>query len=65
MPRERLCKQSTQKQIIYVVMDDKSNCLLAKPTLFDLLNLDGKVTLNVLKTCRKVKSREDAPKPSY
>ena len=29
----------------YVVIDDQSNCSLAKPKLFDLLELDGESTL--------------------
>jgi len=35
----------------YVVIDDQSNCSLAKPELFDLLNLGGKATPYTLKTC--------------
>ena len=34
----------------YVVIDDQSNCSLAKPKLFDLLNLGGKATPYMLKT---------------
>ena len=34
----------------YVVIDDQSNCSLAKPKLFDLLNLAGKATPYLLKT---------------
>lgn len=35
----------------YVVIDDQSNCSLARPKLFDLLKLDGEATSYTLKTC--------------
>ena len=35
----------------YVVIDDQSNCSLAKPKLFELLNIDGSKTSYTLKTC--------------
>ena len=35
----------------YVVIDDQSNCSLAKPKLFDLLNLGGDAKPYTLKTC--------------
>ena len=35
----------------YVVIDDQSNCSLAKPKLFELLNIDGGTTSYTLKTC--------------
>ena len=35
----------------YVLMDDQSNCLLAKPQLFDQLNLQGDRLPYTLKTC--------------
>ena len=43
--------QPENKIKAYVVIDDQSNCSLAKPKLFDLLNLVGKATPYVLKTC--------------
>ena len=43
--------QPKNKMKAYVVIDDQSNCSLAKPKLFDLLNLGGKVTPYMLKTC--------------
>ena len=36
---------------MYVVIDDQSNCSLAKPKLFDLLKLKGATTLYTLRTC--------------
>ena len=35
----------------YVVVDDQSNCSLAKPKLFDLLRLEGEATSYTLKMC--------------
>ena len=35
----------------YVVIDDQSNCSLAKPKLFDLLKLDGEAKPYTLRTC--------------
>ena len=52
--------QPENKIKAYVVIDDQSNCSLAKPKLFDLLNLDGEATPYVLKTCsgtRQVQGR--------
>ena len=43
--------QPENKIKAYVVIDDQSNCSLAKPKLFELLNLDGEATPYVLKTC--------------
>ena len=43
--------QPENKIKAYVVIDDQSNCSLAKPKLFDILNLDGEATPYVLKTC--------------
>lgn len=43
--------QPENKVKAYVVIDDQSNCSLAKPKLFDLLNLGGKATPHMLKTC--------------
>ena len=43
--------QPENKIKAYVVIDDQSNCSLAKPKLFDLLNLGGKATPYMLKTC--------------
>ena len=36
---------------VYMVIDDQSNCSLAKPKLFDLLKLGGATTLYTLRTC--------------
>ena len=35
----------------YVVIDDQSNCSLAKPKLFEQLDIDGDATSYTLKTC--------------
>ena len=35
----------------YVVIDDQSNCSLAKPKLFDQLNIDSDISSYTLKTC--------------
>ena len=43
--------QPENKIKAYVVIDDQSNYSLAKPKLFDLLNLGGKATPYLLKTC--------------
>ena len=43
--------QPENKIKAYVVIDDQSNCSLAKPKLFDLLNLGGKATPYMLKMC--------------
>lgn len=43
--------QPENKIKAYVVIDDQSNYSLAKPKLFDLLNLGGKATPYMLKTC--------------
>ena len=43
--------QPENKVKAYVVIDDQSNCSLAKPKLFDLLSLGGKATPYMLKTC--------------
>ena len=43
--------QPENKIKAYVVIDDQSNCSLAKSKLFDLLNLGGKATPYTLKTC--------------
>ena len=42
--------QPENKVKAYVVIDDQSNCSLAKPKLFGLLNLAGKATPYMLKT---------------
>ena len=45
-------KTRPEKKIkAYVVIDDQSNCTLAKPKLFDLLSIDGEATSYTLKTC--------------
>ncbi|CAB3978844.1 Hypothetical predicted protein [Paramuricea clavata] len=45
-------KTHPEKKIkAYVVIDDQSNCTLAKPKLFDLLSIDGEATSYTLKTC--------------
>ena len=36
---------------VYVIIDDQSNCSLAKPNLFDLLKLDGEAKPYTLKRC--------------
>lgn len=35
----------------YAVIDDQSNCSLAKPKVFNLLNMNGKASPYTLKTC--------------
>ena len=55
--------QPENKIKAYVVIDDQSNCSLAKPKLFDLLNLGGKATPYMLKTCSGTsQAMGDAPK---
>ena len=44
-------RQAENKIKAYVVIDDQSNCSLARPKLFDLLNLGGKATPYMLKMC--------------
>ena len=49
----RYVQQTTYRgtQKAYVVIDDQSNCSLAKQKLFDLLCLEGEATSYTLKTC--------------
>lgn len=42
----------------YVLIDDQSNCSLAKPQLFNLLNLDGERFPYTLKTCAGITQKE-------
>ncbi len=39
---------------MYAVLDEQSNCSLAKTDFFDLFNIDGHSEPNTLKTCSGV-----------
>jgi hypothetical protein len=52
MSSKHLCQQHPDRKVkAYVLIDDKSNCSLAKLQLFVTLNIDGEMFPYTLRTC--------------